>query len=231
MTSSSSARLPVFGSNTEEEGDNSSDYDDGNEPTRQTQAACVSEQLYIESGNDKKVLYLLSIGLLEEGENHEQQAPLFSFDQQPWSKLPRSSAICPRNNEYVSEIVRRAELFCIVPPPRPRNWTRPQIMEWLAGNPISNEADVAFLRNEVHRVRGVWERKLQQRLVPMQDESSLVVAASGGRSRSGGSYWRPNLPFLRVIMCLTQDNVKSLFLTRANALSRQQLDGRNSDTR
>jgi hypothetical protein len=32
-------------------------------------------------------------------------------------------------------------------------------------------------------------------------------------------------------MCLTQDNIKCLFLTRANVRSRQQLDARNSDNR
>jgi hypothetical protein len=39
------------------------------------------------------------------------------------------------------------------------------------------------------------------------------------------------VPYLRIIMCLTRDDVKCLFLTRANTMSRAELDAaRNSDT-
>jgi hypothetical protein len=85
----------------------------------------LCQQLYIESGNEKKVLYLLSIGLM----NHNNE-PLFSFEREPWSLLPKTS-LRPRSNEYVNKIVRRANLFSITPVPRPNNWTRVQIMDWL----------------------------------------------------------------------------------------------------
>ena len=88
--------------------------------------SCTScEQLYKDCGNKKKVLYLMSIGL--NGDNW----PLFSLEEELWSLLPKN-ALRPKNNEYVKEITRQStKLYDIQPIPRPSNWTRQQIMEWL----------------------------------------------------------------------------------------------------
>jgi hypothetical protein len=84
--------------------------------------------------------------------NHNNK-PLFSFEQEPWSLLPKTS-LRSRSNEYVNEqIVRCANLFSITPVPRPNNWTRVQTMEWLERNPIRNVSDVDFLTNEVLRLQ------------------------------------------------------------------------------
>lgn len=178
---------------------------------------CVSEQVYVEGGNEKKVLYLLCIGLMHCNHNNEEQ-PLFSFEQEPWSVLPKHSFLRPKNPDYVHEIRRRAKLFSIAPEPRPSNWSRVQILEWLERNPIQNAADIEFLTNEVLRLRDLLIRARQQQ----------EGTASGG---GGGRNWRGSVPYLRVIMCLTQDNVKALFLARANTRSRQELDARNSQIR
>jgi hypothetical protein len=106
---------------------------------------CPCEQMCQDSGNEKKVLYLMSICL--NGENR----PLFSLEQEPWSMLP-TNALCPKNNEYVKEITRRSKLYDIQPIPRPSNWTRQQIMEWLKCNPIHKVEDIPFLSKEVRRV-------------------------------------------------------------------------------
>jgi hypothetical protein len=55
--------------------------------------------------------------------------------------------------------------------------------------------------------------------------------ASTNNSTHGGQKWRGLVPYLRLILCLTQDSVKSLYLTRADARSCQQLDARNSESR
>ena len=65
-------------------------------------AACQSKQTYIDSGNDKKVLFMLSIGLWFNSD------PLFSVDEEPWSTLPKTM-LRPRNNDFVSEVLRRAK--------------------------------------------------------------------------------------------------------------------------
>jgi hypothetical protein len=114
-------------------------------------------------------------------------------------------------------------LYDVNPPPRPINWTRVQINEWLQRNPIREINDVDFLGDEVAR--------LQRVLVRAQQEQASMDNNIHGRSAGGGRNWRGLIPYLRIILCLTQDSVKSLYLTRADARSRQQLDARNSETR
>jgi hypothetical protein len=179
---------------------------------------CVSEQVYVDSGNEKKVLYLLCIGLTI------NEQPLFSLDSEPWSILPKTSFVRPKNTDYVREITRRARLFNIAQIPRPSNWTRGQTLEWLQQNPVRELADIDFLTNEVTRVQEVLRRAAQQQ-VPQQGESSTTTTSGGGRN------WRGSVPYLRLIMCLTQDHVKCLFLARADTRSRHELDARNSESR
>ncbi len=178
---------------------------------------CASQQHYEDSGNNKKVLYMMSIGLTH------NDAPLFSVDVPPWSLLPKTT-LRPKNTDFGIEIDRRAALYNIHPTPRPRNWSRKLTTEWLENNPVSDARDVEFLRKEVSRVRAVLERA-QQSQGTGSGNGELNMADSSGRN------WRGPLPYLRVIMSLTQDNVKSLFLTRANVRTRQEIDARNSESR
>jgi hypothetical protein len=87
----------------------------GQATTRADESRCVSQDIYEDSGNKKKVLYLLCIGL-----NHNE-LPLFSFDDEPWSLLPKTSIVCPQNSHLVKEASRRAELYNITPVPRPQS--------------------------------------------------------------------------------------------------------------
>ena len=107
------------------------------------------------------------------------------------------------------------------PVSRPSNWTRNQIIEWLEANPVSESMDVQFRRFEVLR--------LQEITIQMQREQQQMVATLDGAG--GAGYWCGCVPYLRVIMTLTVDDVKSLFLSRGNCLSRAQLDARNSEAR
>jgi hypothetical protein len=60
----------------------------------------LCQKLFIDSGNDKKVLHLMSIGVSADNENVE---PLCSFEREPWSMLPKTVGMRPRNTEYVEE--------------------------------------------------------------------------------------------------------------------------------
>ena len=213
----------------EDEESGLSDAEDDNDPAAlgvagnaaSDQGSCLCRDVYVDSGNEKKVLYLLCIGL-----NRNDDQPLFSFEREPWSVLPKNSSARPRNTDYVNEIKRRADLFNIIPVPRASNWTRAQIMEWLERHPVRDGADIEFLETEVLRLETVLMRSTQ-------DHSSEVhLSESRGRGSGGGrGHWRGLVPYLRIIMCLTQDNVKCLFLTRADTRSRQEIDARNSDVR
>ena len=90
---------------------------------------CRSKQIYVDSGNDKKVLFMLSIGL------RFNDQPLFSVDDEPWLTLPKT-VLRPRNNDFVNEVLRRAKDMNMNPLPRPSNWNRLQTMEWLERNPL-----------------------------------------------------------------------------------------------
>jgi hypothetical protein len=172
---------------------------------------CRCQQMYVASGNDKKTLFLLCIGL-----NVNNNMPLLSLENEPWSRL--KSSLRPKNTDYVREIVRRADLYNVHPVPRPANWKRPQIIEWLEQNPVRENDCIEFLISEVTKRCDILVRLHQQ-------ETDL---STGG---GGGTKWRGTVPYLRVIMCLTDDNVKHLFLNRANARTRLELDGRNSENR
>ncbi len=58
----------------------------------------------------------MSIGLM-----NQNNKSLFSFKQEPWSLLPKSF-VGSHSNEYVNNIVWRANLFSIMPVPCPSNW-------------------------------------------------------------------------------------------------------------
>ncbi len=177
---------------------------------------CLSQEIYVDSGNSNKVLHLLCIGLTAHNNNN---APTFSFDREPWSALGKMSVVRPQNTDYVNEMVRRANLFNIVPLPRPSNWTRERTLGWLEKKPVRNDVDIEFLRSEVVRFCNVLERARNDQgvLVGVGGNSNGSVGSSGRRGT-----WRGVVTYLHVIMCLAQDNVTSLFLTRADGMSQQQ---------
>lgn len=175
---------------------------------------CRCQQIYVESGNDKKTLFLMCIGL----NTIDGDTPLLSLENEPWSRLPKSS-FRPKNTDFVEEIARRAKLYNVLPVPRPSNWKRPQIIEWLERNPVREKKCIEFLVSEVAKLKDI--------LVRIQQQQTDLSATTGG----GGAKWRGTVPYLRVIMCLTDDHVKRLFLNRANARTRHELDGRHSENR
>jgi hypothetical protein len=62
-------------------------------------------------------------------------------------------------------------------------------------------------------------------VILQQQETDLSTAGVQGAK------WQGTVPYLCVIMCLTDDQVKRLFLDRANVRTRYELDGRNSENR
>ncbi|KAI2503609.1 hypothetical protein MHU86_10805 [Fragilaria crotonensis] len=96
-------------------GDNDEPEDDEASITRQASGGgddgrdsyiCASEQVYVESGNEKKVLYLMCLGLTHRTNNDSEEQPLFSFEQEPWSMLPKNSLLRPKNSDFVNKITR-----------------------------------------------------------------------------------------------------------------------------
>jgi hypothetical protein len=190
----------------------------------------VCQELYVDSGNDKMVLYLLSIGL-----KNILGEPLVAFDKEPWCSLPKNQFRSPKNTDLVTEIRRRAHEGVsrnMTSIPRPTNWTRMQMMDWLESNPVSDAPSVDFLTSEVLRLHEVHQRMESERRQQHESSADTAGAANASSGQGGGSGpWRGNVPYMRIIMCLTEDDVKALFLARANTLSRAELDARNSISR
>jgi hypothetical protein len=184
-----------------------------------TEFSCDLQQVYENSGNQKKVLLCLGLCLSE-----ADDSPLFSFENEPWSCLPKTE-MRPVNVDFAKEIVRRARLLRIHPTPRPLNWPKAQKLEWLETNPVEDSIDISFLRGEVSRIKGILERSLEE------EQQQLELVGLGGIGVSRGGNWRGSVPYLRLILCLTQDDIKFAFLRRADAQSRRELDARNSENR
>ena len=62
-------------------------------------------------------------------------------------------------------------------------------------------------------------------------EQQVLVAAGGGNGSGGRGHWQGCVPYICVIMCLTQESVQCLFLTSANSQLRLQLDACNCQNR
>ena len=118
-------------------------------PSEEGGCGLCQKLVFIDSGNDKKALLLMSIGVSADNKNEE---PLFLFERITWSLLPETAGMHPCNKDYVKEIVRQAEIFHVVPVPRPSNWMRVQTMERLYQNPVQDKMDIQFLRSKVLRL-------------------------------------------------------------------------------
>jgi hypothetical protein len=88
---------------------------------------------------------------------------------------------------------------------------------------LQDDIDILFLRGEVLRFKDILERLLTE------EQYQRELLGLGGVSRGGN--WRGCVQYLRVIMCLTQDNIKLAFLRRADVHSCQESDARNSENR
>lgn len=101
------------------------------------------------------------------------------------------------------------------------NWLQ-RMVEWLKQNPFTSaDVDVEFLTNEVPRLCGVLLRWAHE-----QEEPQKANAGRGGRG-----HWCGCLPYLQIVMCLTWDDAKRLFLTRRKVRwSWAELDACNSAT-
>jgi hypothetical protein len=106
-------------------------------------------------------------------------------------------------------------------PPRFKYWVLQKCCEWLLDNPISGEADISFIRCTLKTFAAVAEQAAME-AEQLQVNVSLPTAAAGAS-------WRGNVPYIRLILCLVQDEgIRNAFLHRGDDLLRTQLDACNS---
>eukprot|EP00970_Alexandrium_tamarense_P015167 scaffold4754_cov329-Alexandrium_tamarense.AAC.1 len=119
---------------------------------------CKAKVLYAEQNRSLKVLVVMSRGLVDEAGE-----PLFDENVEPWCKLnPREWQ--SSRDDLAKEISRRWEDYVgkVEGQPRPKQWKKPAMLEWLINNPIATlgdgdattrDADCMFLRYQMGEVK------------------------------------------------------------------------------
>ena len=198
-----------FQPNLTDDDDCDDDIADHNESVVMSNA----EKAYLESNNSKKHLFLMCFGLAEGG------TPVFDLDAEPWHSIKKRE-IKPARMEYAEEICRRSKCMSSSIDRvhhKPANWSLTKCIDWLQEHPVVDPQDVLFLKNEVSRVKDVILNAQQEQ----QEEEA----------RQAAGQWRGRIPYMRLFLCLIQDDIKSAFLRRADTRTRHELDARNSVVR
>lgn len=181
------------------------------EQTPEPPGVSETERYYETNGRTQVGLITLCIG---------QKTPdgkdLIDVDEEPW-KTEAKSSIKPKAKDLKEEVKRRAAIINLHPQPRPNAWSVPELMEWLMVNLVQGQQDVRFLLMESERIRNM--------MLAAQIERQVEVVALQGAD------WRGNVPYLRLVHCLLEDDIKPAYLRRHEPWSREMLDSRNSESR
>ena len=169
------------------------------------------EQLYNKASKQKMLLVLFSIGLKASDDSEEH---LINLDEEPW-KNQASHSIKPSTKMMKEEVVRRSKNQAILPTPKPAYWAANKLQEWLEKHPIDGITDVEFLRKDTKRLTDILS----------------IVAADEENDVSSGANWIGNLPHLRLILCLTEDDCRASFLRRNVVKTRTEIDKINLSVR
>jgi hypothetical protein len=136
----------------------------------------------------RTIFFLMCFGLTEGG------TPVFDLATVPWNTI-RKRDTKPTRVNYAGEVIRRSGRD------RSRktaNWSLTKCIKWLEQHPLTDNQEILFLKNKVQRVKTIILISQQER----QDD----------KEHQAGQ-WRSPIPFMRMIMCLTQqDNIKAPFL-------------------
>ena len=169
-----------------------------------------AQKVYQDNQNSKKQLLLLCVGLKD-----EQGVPIFDLNLAPWPCLKTLNTKIdakPSRLEYQLEVNRRAAKIDMTKMPKSSNWHKEMSHAWLVKRPLTDPEDVLFLTREIAKLRNI---------VLLVEEEADVQAGK----------WRGSLPYMRLIMCLIQDDIKVAYCKSGDDMMRQALDARNSDSR
>ena len=186
-----------------------------NEPvaTSVNEYESCAEHAYRVSGDAKTMLAVLSIGL-----KNDDESMLMDVSISPWCDIKPRFEVKPTTKHLITEIQHHAIKSGITPLPRCSNWKMDKAMQWLLDHPLKNEIDVAFVKSEVKRVKELVTEAIKE----AKDEEQKLNQYSA---------WRDRVPYLCLIHCVLEDDVKVAYLKRNDVMSRTQLDARNSDER
>ncbi len=124
-----------------------------NDPSKKSDA----EIEYIKSGMSLAKLCTLSMGLV-----NNDGSPLLDPMAQPWCSVKNKKSIKPSALLILDEIQRRSNK-CFAnndEVPKPTFWDKPRKLQWLHDNPTKYTQEVAFLQNEVLRIKNCFLKSI-----------------------------------------------------------------------
>jgi hypothetical protein len=184
--------------------------------------SCDAERFLLEQSNRLSVLYALCIGL-EETSDDGTTIPLLDLNEGPFKLLKRKE-IKPSLDVLRDEVTRRSELDSTRTNfPKPKGWHATKCHDWLKENPITTDNDIAFLFKKAKEVKQVVANDTQKTPTASNNQPS-------GDAEQGIRWFGP-LPYLRLIHCLMEDDVKDKWIHRNDPKTIQDIDARNSDVR
>ncbi len=188
---------------------------------------CEAERIFESTNGSKRVLLCMCIGLTAPPDEIDgvvvvSDTPprtLGDTSLAPYNASKNKKYFKPVTKDLASELLRRYAVFGTpkAQQMRPKNKVLSVLYTWLLNNPITNPADVLFLRSE--------ERKFH-------DSVALAIEESNNAATQipAGVIFTSTAD-LRLIHCLMEADVKASFLARHNVMSREELDARNSPGR
>ena len=185
---------------------------------------CEAEGFLLEQSNKLSVLFTLCIGLEERAGDDGSKIPLMDLNKSPFKHMKKKKDIKPSLDSLREEVKRRSERDNTnANKPKPNRWNAKKCHDWLKANPITNIDDVAFLFRKAKVAKQVVENATQRTVVP-----TVSVDQPEGEQ---GNKWFGSLPYLRLVHCLMEDNIRDKWMHRNDPKSIQEIDARRSDVR
>jgi hypothetical protein len=107
-----------------------------------------AQKVYVESNNSKKQFFLMCVGLTHGGSS------LFDLNADPWKPIKKQD-VKPSRFEYAQEVSRLVTLLDMERISKMANWGSTKCIKWLEANPLKDEQDVLFSKNEVQRLKTI----------------------------------------------------------------------------
>ena len=185
---------------------------------------CATERYLAMNSNKLSVLFALCIGLEETiDDDTGLKVPLMDLNEDAFKSLKKKKDIKPSLDILREEVKRRSD-FLVQDgnKPKPNGWSITKCQDWLKANPITTDADVSFLVKRAKAIKQVVANATQTTVSPANPSS---VATENGNK------WYGPLPYLRLIHCLLEDDIKEKWIHRDRPLTIQEIDARRSDIR
>ncbi|KAG7339920.1 hypothetical protein IV203_024970 [Nitzschia inconspicua] len=194
-----------------------STIDDGSGPVS------TAERCLAIHSNKLSVLFALCIGLEESIDDDDtgMKVPLMDLNEDSFKFIKEKKGITPSLEILREEVKRRSESNKNQQDgnkPKPNTWNATKCTDWLKANPITGEADVAFLFKRA--------KEIKQIVVAGNNPTQKTVAAvnSSSDTTKHGNKWFGPLPYLRLIHCLLEDDIKEQWIHRNDPQSIQEID-------